>query len=69
MINIFKILVSNKCGQWFRHRFHYVNGYGVRCKYCDRTKLSTIGERESQKCKEDFINGKAIKFIFKITEG
>ena len=26
MINIFKILVSNKCGQWFRHRFHYVKG-------------------------------------------
>lgn len=49
MINIFKILVSNKCGQWFRHRFHYVKGFGVRCKYCDRTKLSTVGEKRMKK--------------------
>ena len=54
MINIFKILVSSKCGQWFRHRFHYVNGYGVRCKYCDRTKLSTIGEKREPKMQGGF---------------
>ncbi|MBC5624986.1 hypothetical protein H8S10_05890 [Clostridium sp. NSJ-49] len=33
-----KTLFSNKCGKWFKHKIVYKNGFGYRCKYCDKTK-------------------------------
>ncbi|WP_305153929.1 hypothetical protein [uncultured Clostridium sp.] len=37
-MNFIKVLASVKCGKWFKHRIHYVKGFGYRCKYCDVTK-------------------------------
>lgn len=37
-MDFLKMLASAKCGNWFKHRIHYVNGFGYRCKYCGITK-------------------------------
>ena len=37
-MDFLKMLASAKCGNWFKHKSHYVNGLGYRCKYCGVTK-------------------------------